>query len=74
MERHHALALKPWLNPQERRPNLHFLTHYALYLNPIEGFLRKIHGRVTCNRSYRDYREFVEAIIRFFDSTPPRCK
>ena len=69
---HHAKALKPFLERPDCRVRLHFLPPYAPHLNPIERLWGVMHRHVTHNRFHADFRQFTEAIFRFFDDTLPR--
>ena len=69
---HHAKALKPFLERPDCRVRLHFLPPYAPHLNPIERLWGVMHRHVTHNRFHADFRQFTEAIFRFFDETLPR--
>lgn len=69
---HHAKALQPWLESQERRVKLHFLPAYAPHLNPIERLWGVMHAWVTHNRHYPTFDQFTEAIFNFFRKTLPQ--
>ncbi len=69
---HHAKAPRPFLERPECRVRLHFLPPYAPHLNPIERLWGVMHRHVTHNRFHADFRQFTEAVFRFFDETLPR--
>ena len=69
---HHAKALRPFLERPGCRVRLHFLPPYAPHLNPTGRLWGVMHRHVTHNRFHADFRQFTEAIFRFFDETLPR--
>lgn len=68
---HHAKAVREWLALPERRVILHFIPSYCPHLNPIERLWGLMHRRITHNRCYASYRDFVDAILGFLRKTVP---
>ena len=63
--------VKAWLARPERRIKVMYLPPYAPNLNPIERLWKVMHEHVTHNRYYPTFREFAEAVMRFFKATLP---
>jgi transposase len=66
---HYSKAVKEWLTTRSKRIILHFLPAYCPHLNPIERLWHILHTRVTCNKYYKTYNAFSEAVMTFCRTT-----
>ena len=66
---HYSKTVQEWLKTSGKRIILHFLPAYCPHLNPIERLWHILHSRVTCNKYYKTYNAFSDAIMAFCRKT-----
>jgi transposase len=64
--------VREWLARPGCRIKLHYLPAYSPNLNAIERLWKLMHQHVTHNRYYPKFRDFADAVTRFFKSTVPK--
>ncbi|HEX3497185.1 MAG TPA: IS630 family transposase [Methylocella sp.] len=69
---HHAVLVQEWLAQPGRRVRLRFIPSYCPHLNPIERLWGVMHKHLTHNKSWRDFRQFADAILWFLREKVPR--
>ena len=69
---HHAVLVQQWLAQPQRRIQLHFTPNYCPHLNPIERLWGLMHKHLTHNRTWRNFREFADAVLAFLREKIPK--
>lgn len=64
---HHSNKLKPWLEDNMDKIELHFLPAYSPNLNPIERVWKKAKKSSLHNRYFKEISDLQEAIFRRFN-------